>query len=60
MRGLINCYLLKKQLAQAIERVNAQIAKSPKNSGFYDMLALLQMQSKNVDQAAAPRKKPSS
>ena len=37
--------------------MNAQIAKSPKNSGFYDLLAQLQMQNKNLDQAAATAQK---
>jgi tetratricopeptide (TPR) repeat protein len=57
MRGLISGFLLKKQPAQAIGRLNTQIAKSPKNSGFYDMLALLQVQSKNLDQASASAQK---
>ena len=57
MRGLINCYLLKNQLAQAVERLNAQIVKSPRNSGFYDMLAIFQIKSKNFDQAAATAQK---
>jgi predicted Zn-dependent protease len=57
MRGLIGYDLMKKQPAQAIARLNAQIAKSPKNSGFYDMLAQLQFQSKNFDQAAATAQK---
>jgi Flp pilus assembly protein TadD len=37
--------------------LNAQIEKSPKNSGFYDMLAQLQIQNKNLDQAAATAQK---
>jgi Tfp pilus assembly protein PilF len=57
MRGLINGFLLKKQSAQAMDRLNAQIAKSPKNSGFYDMLALFQIQNKNPDQAAVSAQK---
>jgi predicted Zn-dependent protease len=57
MRGLVNCYLLNKQSAQAMERLNQQIAKSPRNSGFYDMLALFQIQNKNLDQAAASAQK---
>jgi tetratricopeptide (TPR) repeat protein len=57
MRGLIDGYLLKKQATQAMDRLNAQIAKSPKNNGFYDMLALLQMQNKNLDQAIASAQK---
>ena len=57
MRGLIGYDLMKKQPAQAVARINAQIAKSPKNSGFYDLLAQLQIQSKNLDQAAATAQK---
>jgi Tfp pilus assembly protein PilF len=57
MRGLINCYLVNNQVAQAVQRLNEQIAKSPRNSGFYDMLALFQVQSKNLDQAAASAQK---
>ena len=33
--------------------MNAQIAKSPNNSSFYDLLTQLQIQNKNLDQAAA-------
>ncbi|MFZ1086360.1 MAG: tetratricopeptide repeat protein [Terracidiphilus sp.] len=57
MRGLINCYLLKKQSAQAMDRLNTQIAKSPENSEFYDMQAMLQAQNKNLDQATASAQK---
>ena len=57
MRGLININLLKKQSALAITRLSAQIAKVPKNSGYYDMLALLQAQSKNYDAAVAAAQK---
>jgi tetratricopeptide (TPR) repeat protein len=52
LRALIGYDLSKNQPAQALDRLNAQIAKSPKNSGFYDMLAQLQVRSKNFDQAA--------
>jgi tetratricopeptide (TPR) repeat protein len=57
MRGLLNGYLLKKQSAQAMDRLNAQIAKNPRNSGFYDMLALLQVQNKKLDQATLSAQK---
>ena len=57
MRGLIRNDLFKKQPAQALERLNAQIAKSPRNSGFLDLLAQLQIQGKNLDQAAATSQK---
>jgi tetratricopeptide (TPR) repeat protein len=42
---------------KALARLNAQIEKSPKNSGFYDLLAQLQIQNKNLDQAAAAAQK---
>jgi Flp pilus assembly protein TadD len=57
LRGLVGYDLFRKQPAQAVARLNAQIAKSPKNSGFYDMLAQLQIQNKNLDQAAATAQK---
>jgi tetratricopeptide (TPR) repeat protein len=57
LRGLVGCDLIKKQPAHALDRINAQIAKSPKNSGFYDLLAQLQMQNKNLDQASASAQK---
>jgi tetratricopeptide (TPR) repeat protein len=57
MRGLVGYDLLKKQPGNALARLNAQIAKSPKNSGFYDLLAQLQIQNKNLDQAAATAQK---
>ena len=57
LRGLVGYDLYKKQPAQALARINAQIAKSPKNSGFYDLLAQLQIQNKNLDQAIAAAQK---
>lgn len=57
LRELIGYDLLQKQPARAIGRVNAQIAKSPANSGLYDMLAQLQIQNKNLDQASATAQK---
>ena len=57
LRGLVNYDLLRKQPAQALDRVNAQIAKSPKNSGFYIMLTELQLANKQFDQAAVTAKK---
>src|ERR1035441_17156 len=57
LRGLVGYDLYKKQPAQALEHINAQIAKSPKNSGFYDLLAQFQMQNKNLDQAATAAQK---
>ncbi len=57
LRGLVGYDLLKKQPDHALSRLNAQIAKNPKNSGFYDLLAQLQIQNKNLDQAAATAQK---
>ena len=57
LHGLVSYDLFRKLPAQALARINAQIAKSPKNSGFYDMLAGLQMQNKNFDQAAVTAQK---
>jgi len=57
LRGLVNYDLLKKQPAQALARINAQITKSPKNSGFYILLAELQLANKEFDQAAITAKK---
>ena len=52
MRLLVGYDIFQKQPAKALDRLNGQIAKSPKNSGFYDLLAQLQVQNKNLDQAA--------
>jgi Flp pilus assembly protein TadD len=49
--------LYAKQPEKALARLNAQIEKSPKNSAFYDLLAELQIQNKNLDQAAAAAQK---
>jgi tetratricopeptide (TPR) repeat protein len=49
--------LYAKQPDKALARLNAQIEKSPKNSTFYDLLAELQIQNKNLDQAAATAQK---
>ena len=38
LRGLMNTYIAQKQIDRAIAVANAQIAKSPNNSGFYDLL----------------------
>lgn len=38
LRGLMNTYIAQKQIDRAIAAANAQIAKSPNNSGFYDLL----------------------
>ncbi len=57
LRGLVNYDLSKKLPAQALARINAQIAKRPKNSGFYDLLAVVQVQNKNLDLAIAAAQK---
>lgn len=38
LRGLVNAFVAENQLDNAIAAVRAQIAKSPANSGFYDLL----------------------
>lgn len=38
LRGLMNTYLAQNQVDKAVATANAQIAKSPNNSGFYDLL----------------------
>jgi cellulose synthase operon protein C len=38
LRGLMSTYIARKQIDEAIAAANAQIAKSPSNSGFYDLL----------------------
>jgi tetratricopeptide (TPR) repeat protein len=57
LRGLVGYDFYKKQPAQALARINAQIAKSPKNSSFYDLLAQVQAGNKNFDQASASAQK---
>lgn len=54
---LVSYDMFMKQPDKAMARVNEQIGKRPQNSGFYDLLAQLQMQSKNLDQAAATAEK---
>jgi tetratricopeptide (TPR) repeat protein len=38
LSGLMNTYVAEKQLDKALAAANAQIAKSPNNSNFYDLL----------------------
>jgi tetratricopeptide (TPR) repeat protein len=38
LRGLMNTYVAQKRTDDAVAAANAQIAKSPSNSGFYDLL----------------------
>jgi tetratricopeptide (TPR) repeat protein len=46
LQGIMNIYLAQKQPDQAIAAANAQIAKSPKTSGFYDLLGTALFQNK--------------
>jgi len=57
MRGLVGYDLFLKKPDQALARLNAQIARSPKNSGLYDLLAQVQIQSKQFDDAAKTAQK---
>ena len=52
LRLVVGYDLYEKQPDKALARLNAQIAKSPRNSSFYDLLALLQIQGKKLDEAA--------
>jgi len=52
IRLLVGYDLSQKQPQRALTRINAQISKSPRNAGFYDLLAQLQIQRKNLDLAA--------
>ncbi len=57
LRLLVGYDLFQKHPDKAFARLNAQIVKSPSNSGFYDLLAQLQIQNKNLEQAAATAQK---
>lgn len=57
MRLEIGYYLYNKQPDKALARLNAQIEKSPTNSGLYDVMAQLQMQHKDLDQAISTAQK---
>ena len=46
LRGLMNTYIAQKQADRAIAAANTQIAKSPGNSRFYDLLGTTLYQSK--------------
>jgi tetratricopeptide (TPR) repeat protein len=41
LRGLIDAYVAQKQIDKAVAAANAQIAKSPGNASFYDLLGTL-------------------
>jgi tetratricopeptide (TPR) repeat protein len=50
--GLINTYLAQKEIDQAVTVANAQIVKSPNNSGLYDLLGtVLANNKKDLDGA---------
>lgn len=51
LQGLVNLYLEQKQLQKAIDRVNAQLIKVPKNSFYCLMLARLQLAANQPDRA---------
>jgi len=46
LRGLINTYVMQGQIDKAILTANAQIAKAPTSSGFYDLLGTVLFQNK--------------
>jgi len=52
LRGLMNTYIAEKQPDKAIAAANAQIAKSPGNSNFYDLLGTAQFEGKKDLKAA--------
>ncbi len=57
LRLLVGYDLSQKQPQKALARVNQQIANRPQNSGFYVILAELEVQNKNLDEAAATAQK---
>ena len=57
LRLLVSYDMYLKQPDKALALVNEQIGKRPQNSGFYDILAQLQIESKNLDQASATAQK---
>lgn len=46
LRGLINTYVMQGQIDKAVLTANAQIAKAPSSSGFYDLLGTVLFQNK--------------
>jgi len=46
LRGLINTYVMQGQIDRAILTANAQIARAPTSSGFYDLLGTVLFQNK--------------
>jgi tetratricopeptide (TPR) repeat protein len=58
LNGLMNTYLAQNQTDKAIAAANAQIAKSPANSAFYDLLGTMLFNGKkDLDGAEAALKK---
>ncbi|MEY2396372.1 MAG: hypothetical protein QOF94_2717, partial [Acidobacteriaceae bacterium] len=53
LQGVMNTYLAQKQLDQAVSAANAQISKSSKVSGFYDLLGTALYQKKDFKGADA-------
>jgi tetratricopeptide (TPR) repeat protein len=52
LQGIMNVYLVQKQLDQAITAARAQLAKSPNVSGFYDLLGTALFENKKDLSAA--------
>lgn len=46
LRGLINTFLVQNQIDKAVAIANAQIAKAPDNSGFYNLLGTILFRNK--------------
>ena len=58
LRGLMNAYVAQKRVDQAIAAANAQIAKSPNNSGFFALLGTALFQNhRDLEGAEAAFKK---
>src|SRR5581483_2324790 len=53
LRGLMNTYFAEKKFDQAVSAVNGQIARSAKNSGFYDLLGVASSRNKDIKGAEA-------
>ena len=57
LRGLINIYVAQKEIDKAVSATNTQIAASPNNSVFYDLLGSLLMDKKDLSGAETALKK---
>jgi tetratricopeptide (TPR) repeat protein len=53
LQGMMNSYIAMKQVDQAIAAAKAQIAKSPDNGGFYDLLGTALFEKKDLSDADA-------